>query len=323
MTSLLIRLYGWLLRCYPHTFHDEFADEMGTVFAEALAEAKKYGGCAVSALVLHEVCDLPKSILSAYLRERGELTMHSSTEIEKHMGWLQILVGILPFVLLGPLPATIPYASQDYRAWFNIGNDQVMLEFLLLMLVGTIAGLIQRFPRWSYPYFITLALFLLVNGVARIILLFPPERLLVGSHLVLLFVFFVVLTAMVVLLARWLKLFHHLYQSIRRDWTRLSFGLFSYVAFATGFYGGDHPPPFGISVLLPSTIIVVGALAHLLSVNRRQRILSMLLALALLAIVIPGAEEVPTWGIFLFLLTVVFLPALFELLPRDKTSATI
>jgi hypothetical protein len=189
------------------------------------------------------------------------------------------------------------------------------------MVVGTLAGLIQRFPRWSYPYLITLALFLLVNGVARITLLFPPERLLVGSHLVILFVFFVVLTAIVVLIARSLKHFHYLYQSIRQDWTRLSFGLFAYVAFTTGFYGGDHPPPFGISVLLPSTIVVFGALAHLLSVNRPQRILSLFLALALVSIVIPSTEEVPSWSALLFLLAVVFLPALFELLPRNEKIA--
>ena len=247
--------------------------------------------------------------------------MQPSIETEKRMNWSQVLIGILPFVLLGPLQAIVPYASQEFRAWFDIGNDRVMVEFLLLMAIGAVAGLLQQFPRWSYPYLVTLAMFLLVNVVARITMLIPQERLAVGSHLVMLFVFFVVLTAMMVLIARWLKLFHYLYQSIRQDWTRLSFGLFSYVAFATGFYGGDHPPPFGLSVLLPSTIVMFGALAHLLSVNRRQRILSLVLALAFLSIALPSAEEISTWVVFLFLLGVVFLPALFELLPHEPTSA--
>lgn len=320
--SFVLRLYYDLLRLYPRGFRDEFADEMCVVFSEALTEAADRGVDAVFALVLREVCDLPKSILSACLRERGELTMQPPIETEKRMGWLQVLIGILPLILLGPLQAMMPYASQDFRAWLNIGSDQVMIGFLLLMAVGTTAGLIQRFPRWSYPYLIALAMFLLVNVVARITLLLPQERFLVGSHLVMLFVFFVILTAIVVLIARSLKPFHRLYQSIRQDWTQLSFGLLSYVAFATGFNGGDHPPPFGMSVLLPSTIVVIGALAHLLSVNRWQRILSLLIALTLLPIVIPsGAEEVPAWSALLFLLAVVFLPALFEHLPRDKTSA--
>ena len=135
-----------------------------------------------------------------------------------------------------------------------------------------------------------------------------------------LFAFFVVLATLVVLIARLLKPLQYLYQCIRQDWTLLSFGLFSYVAFAFGFYGGDHPLPFGPGVVLPSLIVVLGALMHLLSTNRRDRILALLFSLALLPAA--GRLEEGWWYALLFLSAVVFMPALLKLLPREKNVET-
>ncbi len=248
--------------------------------------------------------------------------MKPPIEFEKRMLWFEAMLGLVPFVMLGPIQAMVPYAPYSLRSSINMGNDQTMFEFWLLMGAGTLIGLVRQFPRWSYPYVVMFAFVPLVNGIARITVLLPLERFRPEFHLPLLFVFFAVLSFIVRLTARLLKPLHYLYQSVRQDWTRLSFGLFSYVAFAVGFYGGDHPPPFGISVLLPSTIVVFGALAYLLNINQRQRILSLLLALALLAIALPGAEDLPAWGAFLFLLAIVFLPALLALSSRNKKVAT-
>jgi hypothetical protein len=313
---LAARLYAALLRLYPRRFRDEFADEMRTVFSQALAEAAKRGMLAVLALVVREARDIPGSIWSANLHARGGLTVAPLSETEKRMGWLGVLIGILPFVLLGPLQAIMPYAPSVVRAAFDIGRDQVMIEFWLLMGVGTLMGRVWQFPRWSYPYLTMFVFVLLANGVARITVLLPQERFLAGFYIPLLFGFFVILTALIVLVARLLTPLHLLYQSVRQDWTRLSFGLFCYIAFATGFYGGDHPPPFGISVLLPTVIVVLGALLHLLSSTRRQRILALFLPPVLLPLT--SHLEADWWFAVLFMISIISLPLLFDILRRDE-----
>ena len=40
LTTLVPRLYGWLLRLYPETFRDLFADEMQIIFAEVWVTAQ-------------------------------------------------------------------------------------------------------------------------------------------------------------------------------------------------------------------------------------------------------------------------------------------
>lgn len=324
--KFVIRLYTILLRLYPRSFREEFAEEMYLVFLEAIKEADEQGGRAILTLVLREVRDLPSSILFANWQARKGFIMQSPVEIEKRMNALGILAGILPFILLGPLQAIMPYAPRDFRESVGVGSDRVMIGFLFVTAVGTIIGSIQRFPRWSYPYLVTFVFILFANGIARLTLLLPQERIaiqedfLLGARLAMLLALLFVLAGIVVLVARLLKPLRYLYQGIRQDWTLLSFGLFSYVAFVFGLFGGDHPPPFGISVLLPTLIIVFGALLHLLSANRRQRILALLLSLVLLVTV--GGIGEDSWLALLFLIAVVFLPALLELLPSDKKIAT-
>ena len=52
MLSLVTRLYAFLLRLYPRSFRDEFAEEMRTVFADYIAEATRRGNIALIRLLL-------------------------------------------------------------------------------------------------------------------------------------------------------------------------------------------------------------------------------------------------------------------------------
>lgn len=66
--SWLCNGYGWLLRLYPPHHRAHFADEMGAVFAQALADAASQGWAAVFVLCSREVRDLPATLLTEYWR---------------------------------------------------------------------------------------------------------------------------------------------------------------------------------------------------------------------------------------------------------------
>lgn len=58
--------YGWLLRLYPRPYRALFADEMATVFAQALVDAAAQGWVAVLTLCGREGRDLPRLLLAEY-----------------------------------------------------------------------------------------------------------------------------------------------------------------------------------------------------------------------------------------------------------------
>ena len=60
------RVYAGLLCLYPASHRQTFADEMTTVFAEALADAAARGWLSVVALCLRELRDLPQLLFGEY-----------------------------------------------------------------------------------------------------------------------------------------------------------------------------------------------------------------------------------------------------------------
>lgn len=97
----LCTLYDWLLRLYPRAYHDLFADEMQTVFAQALAAAQ--GWPAILRLWGRELRDLPHLLLTEYwllfrrwLKVRVEDTEPMRTDLP---GLLPVGYGSVPHLL--------------------------------------------------------------------------------------------------------------------------------------------------------------------------------------------------------------------------------
>ena len=64
--SWIAQAYAYMLALYPNGFRQQFADEMQTVFCEALDAAAAEGWPAVGALCLREVRDWPHTLLTEY-----------------------------------------------------------------------------------------------------------------------------------------------------------------------------------------------------------------------------------------------------------------
>ncbi len=66
---LLIKSFAFLLRLYPRSYRDEFAEEMLLDFSELATDAGKKGIWALALLCLHELVDFPISLLRICWRE--------------------------------------------------------------------------------------------------------------------------------------------------------------------------------------------------------------------------------------------------------------
>lgn len=291
MTSLLIRLFGWLLRLYPQSFRDEFAEEMCRVFSEALAEAAGRGIRAVLTLMLHEACDLPNSILSAYLRERRELTMQSPIETEKRSNAMQdipatpaeTLLGT-GFFLLYPLGFLLNLVLTNMFG-NTILPDSIAMKIISTLLLGIVGGVIaililawaKGFPRWSYPYWTVL----LILGLALMNATTPGLWILghtMGSR-----DFWgwrawipmaLVLAASMLLTRSWRPLFNGIVD-LWHDWTRFSFGFYTFLPFLLFIIYDEviGEEPF-LAVLW--CILAIGAFGYMRAKDSLFRILALL-----------------------------------------------
>jgi predicted ABC-type sugar transport system permease subunit len=159
------------------------------------------------------------------------------------------------------------------------------------------------------------------NAIARLVFSVGPEwpywplfTVVVGSHAL-------VLGALMLAARAWQPL-QPLYHSLRRDWTRLSFGLFVLVSFLFGAIDHEEDPRLTLFVLLPPLIVALGALVCLRNTNKAQRILAMLIGLVL-AVGLRALGGKPFYGEYAMqLAAIIFLPALLALLPPPNRSRT-
>jgi hypothetical protein len=128
----------------------------------------------------------------------------------------------------------------------------------------------------------------------------------------------VVLGALALIARAWRPL-QPLYQSFRRDWTQVSFGLFLFAGFVFGGRDYQEDPRLTLFVLLPPVIVVLGALAYLRSANKAQRLLALLIGLVLAVGVRAAGGKLFYAEYALLLGAIMAIPALVELLPpRDR-----
>jgi hypothetical protein len=326
MRRLLHRLYGVLLQAYPQEFRKEFGAELDDVFGRALDEAAQRGWLEMAAVWGRELRDWPLAVIGAHLRQIKEANMEKPIVMrtgDEHMSWLAALAGLWPFLLAGPLNVLLnhPYPSPAWRStpWAQI---LMVMVYGLPLLIGLGVGWLRKWPRWAYPYLgvLLLVLGLLISGaITGLVFEVGPEwpfwpqfAITTSSHAL-------VLGALALSARAWRPL-HPLYQSFRRDWTQLSFGLFVFVGRLFGGIDHQEDPSLTLFVLLPPLIIVLGALAYLLSSTKSQGILALLisLALALGVRVVGGKLFYAEYA--LQMAAIIAIPALLELLPPQDRS---
>jgi hypothetical protein len=329
VVRLATRLYARLLRLYPRGFRAEFADEMQAVFADAAAAASQRSRASLAAVFLRELRDWPLALLREHRRERSKREMNTQTGFpvtsapigNERLSWVETLAGLWPFLIFGPVTVLLayPYPMPDWR---YVLSSRILMALEALLLLGLGVGWSKRWPRWSYPY-LGLALLVLggfvVNAIFRVVFEVGPEWPVWPQAMIAIGVFALTMGVLLLAARAWRPL-RSLYEGVRRDWTRLSFGLFVSAGILFGLIEHEEDPALTVFVFLPSLIVLLGAFAYLRSATKAQRILAMLISLALAIGVRAAGGKLFYGGYGAVLGAIIFIPALLELLPSTGQS---
>jgi len=284
------RLYRALLRLYPRSFRAEFAEEMVSVFEEALGEAAGRGWLDLFQTFLGEI----SSLLGELLRSSFKNPSAPAPARPGAPGWegppstWETLVALAVFVL----PVT------QLRA--NPAAQETSLVLLLcvagLLAAGFVTGLRYGFPRWSLPYLglaLSVLSFVFVfqwasDRIAPSQLFSLPGlpqdesiTLLVQSLWAgLMWLSLFAITFLVLGLLALLRRFNPLLARLRQDWTLVSYILYSGTLFTLGltFDQYRNEGPFTLS---SSLCLVTGAWLYLRSARPWQRTLALVTGITL------------------------------------------
>lgn len=251
-----------LLCLFPSSFRKAFGEEIHAVFSQTAREAADQGGVALVALCLREFYDLPLMAIQEHLQPRKnplEAGAQQFAQTEPVTKW-EVLVALAAFLV----PGGYIFINSLPRPWFG----QVVFPSLLgLLLVGTIAGLVKRFPRWSLSYFglvLSAVVFLfLFHWEAKRIGTFLAARFVVqpndelGRLLLLTFwegvvwLSLLVLVSLGILALALLPRSRPLISQIKEDWTRLSYLVYngSMLALVLAFDEYRYAEPYALVAL--------------------------------------------------------------------------
>jgi hypothetical protein len=298
----IILLYRILLKFFPRRFRAEFGVEMQGTFVELYSEAVHEGSLSALIILFREYLGLPIEAL------RQNLNLHM-----KRVAWLgpatrgELLVAMLFFIL----PSI--YIALDSRAGSSLNLIWTLLSGIILLVILT--GLMKGLPRWSLPFLgLALALISFIFVFEWMADLFAPAMMArIGpipqdesARIVmqifwagLLWLSLLIFTILILGVLNLLNRFGPFLESIRKDWTLVSYILY-YAATFTLFlaydqYRVDYPFAFASAICL-----ACGAWFYLHASSWWQRILALLsgLSLAMLAAMaahwsfIPGTQEI-------------------------------
>ncbi len=274
LIDALARLYRAALRLYPAAYRAEFGEELAEVFDQALEAAGEHGSRGVLARLFLELGDLPGVLLRVHLSRRmPEMSFQLFPHTNDRTPWRAALLSLLPLMLSGPLFLVMSYSSTLFPqapAWLQ---PVYAGSTCLALFGGLVLGARRGFPRWCYPY-AAYALIVLtflatyawnrtpwnVNGELWIMLL---------------------VAALLFLATIRLRLFKPFYANIWRDWTLLSYLLYTGGLLFLSVQDHDVSPRLTLLLILPSLVWMAGALAHLRAGSARLRIAILVLALLL------------------------------------------
>jgi hypothetical protein len=345
---LLTRLYSYLLKLYPDRFLDEFGEEMGHVFAQALSGLDDSGTPSttrrlkMARLFFREVWHFPLAYLDARRYHaslgdgetpagtasygEGEVT---ETWVGRRAPWGAALVGALPFLLYGLAYLLNGFAELGghNRLAFNLLDGSLNRPAILLTLpmgvyfvcaLGLLFGVLKGFPRWSYAYLGMCLYFGWSYNNQNYYGLFYKW-----------WGWLPLLAAIILglLLTRSLKPLARLLQGAWNDWTRLSFALYAFASplVMVVFFDDDWGVLQLYGLFFDTVLLAAGAVAFLRSRTSWGRVLS--LQAVVLILVVKGMRY-PSfvenllalrWSAFLFIIIYfgfLLLPAVIGLLRR-------
>jgi hypothetical protein len=302
LLHVLTRLYRIILRLYPVRFRAEFAEEMESVFEEAVSEAAQHGALAAMGRALAELASLPGAAFQLRQGSRPPALGWEGPPSAK-----ETLVALGIFVL----PAVNLFLDDEPLS----SSGLIPLGIAALLVAAFITGLYRGFPRWSLPY-LGLALsainFIFVfqraadwivpsmlshTGleVADESSLLVVQALWAGMMWLSLFA----ITFLALCLLALLRRFRPMIARIRQDWTLVSYILYCGALFTLGFAFGGHRSE-RLYTLASSLCLLTGAWLYLRSARSWQRTLALLagLSLAMWAAIASQwpVELVQDWG---------------------------
>lgn len=322
-TQLLLWLYIRLLNLYPQQYQVEYGQELQTVFSLAVAESARQGTRAIVKLGLRELRDLPGALIREHRRERRKRKMKTSPEIspvDAQSSWGETFVGLWLFLIFGPVPVVMAYLTLPtwLRSGSGLGSVLLVIGFVLLPLLMSLGiGWAKGWPRWSYPYLGLLFAAVLISTANKVSAASNQWGLWVEGLLTV--IVFLLIVSVFVLLTRAFPPLRPLYHSIRHDWTRLSFALYTF-SLIFGQVDHDEDPTFSLNVFLPTVILLLGALAYMRSTTKAQRFLALLGGVTLAVGLRMAGGKILFVYFWVWLAILVVAPALLALIPRSDKS---
>jgi hypothetical protein len=111
LLSIIIGSFAFLLRLYPRTYREEFAEEMLLDFTDMVMDVSKKGIWDFVLFLLHELIDFPANLLRAYL---GEATMISNFRPGAAGNILRIALAFGLALAVNTFAGVVAFMDQSY-----------------------------------------------------------------------------------------------------------------------------------------------------------------------------------------------------------------
>lgn len=280
------KLYGWLLLLFPRPYREEYGGELQAVFGLSVDDALKKGALEAADMILRELIGLPKAIIHEHLRERRKVKMtgKSASRFDFAPGSpTEVFAALAPF-LFGMAMVFFGYIGRylNFPLWAQVAFVILFWSAALsLFLLGSAKGL----PRWFLPYLglpLPIACILIFNA------LLDPKwpgfnvPWLLGSIIMegFLWVWMILIVAVLLLVSAWIPKFRPFYLRLRDDWTLLSFLLYGAAPLTLSITFNEYKnvEPF---FFLALSFLALGGWFYLRNNEPWKRFISLYIGLAL------------------------------------------
>jgi len=285
--QFIIRIYAGLLNLYPGRFRAEFGEEMQAVFSEVAKEAAAAGKKRLAIIFMREMLDFPIGLIHEHWLElvhrkdtamstgmehmENSKTQEVSFKKERASRW-EALVGILPFLAFG-LISILSKISPSVPSVYSY------LVFYLLLLTGLVISGLKDFPQWSFSYIgWSLIFFWVLSGVRIVGWTVFGTTLNIGAAIIWRIGILVLLIIAIGIPLLWrhsLRPLKKLVRGVGHDSSRLSLGMYTFLAWLSLIYDENHHP-YLIAFILASTFVTAtGAWAFLRSDSIKGQVLAL------------------------------------------------
>jgi len=286
-SDLIGKFYRLLLAFYPAEFRAEFGVEMEEVFTTAVTMERQPDGDPSWLFMWREIRDWPGAVLREHLHERRRKMTTNQDMDQPPLPFKEFLAALLIFLvpLFGVLTSTIGSRPE----WLD---NLLIALFLGILLLGFGLAVFKRLPRWSFPYLgFLLAPVVMLSAYPvlwdflqpRFVLTFGGRggwslstRILYSAAVEYTALFLVLLSAfLLVNILRLLPYTRSIWQSIRADWTALSFLLYGGLVFLVALLFDEYRYA-EIPHILAWLALALGAGLYLRLKERKRRMIALL-----------------------------------------------